>query len=66
MTDISYMGCMFQDIQIESTGFLSVVFCLTNVKLLLPALIEYQLRPFNHPDPAVETQATRPGDHIQN
>ena len=38
MTDISCMGCMFQDIQIESTGFLSVVFCLTNVKLLPPAL----------------------------
>ena len=38
MTDISCMGCMFQDIQIESTGFLSVVFCLANVKLLPPAL----------------------------
>ena len=38
MTDISCMGCMFQDIQIESTGFLLVVFCLTSVKLLPPAL----------------------------
>ena len=38
MTDISCMGCMFQDIRIELTGFLSVVFCLTNAKLLPPAL----------------------------
>ena len=38
MTDVSCMGCMFQDIQNESRGFLSVVFCLTNVKLLPPAL----------------------------
>ena len=38
MTDISCMGCMFQDIQTELRGFLSVVFCLTNVKLLPPAL----------------------------
>ena len=35
MIDTSCMGCMFQGIQIESTGFLSVVFCLTNVKLLV-------------------------------
>ena len=32
------MGCMFQDIRAESRGFLSVVFCLTYVKLLPPAL----------------------------
>ena len=40
MTDISCMGCMFQDIKIESTGFLSVLFYLTNVKftVLPPAL----------------------------
>ena len=38
MTDVSCMGCMFQDMQNESRGFLSVVFCLTNVKLLPPAL----------------------------
>ena len=37
MTDISCMGYMFQDIRIESTGFLSVVFYLTNAKLLPPA-----------------------------
>ena len=42
MTDVSCMGCMFQDIQTESRGFLSVVFCLTNVKLLPPALWEYK------------------------
>ena len=29
---------MFQDIQTESRGFLLVVFCLTNVKLLPPGL----------------------------
>ena len=39
MTDISCTGCMLQDIQIKSTGFLSVVYCLTNVKLLPPALV---------------------------
>ena len=38
-SDVSCMGCMFQDIQNESRGFLSVVFCLTNVKLLPPALL---------------------------
>ena len=38
ITDISCMECMFQDIKIESTGFLSVVFYLTNVKLLPPPL----------------------------
>ena len=43
MTDISCMGCMFQDTQIESTGFLSVVFCLTNVKLLPPALYFHKI-----------------------
>ena len=34
ITDISYIECMFQDIQI----FLSVVFCLTDAKLLPPPL----------------------------
>ena len=38
MTDVSCVGCMFQDIQTELRGFLSVVICVTNVKLLLPAL----------------------------
>ena len=46
MTDISYLGYMFQDAQIESKSFLSVVFCLTSVKLLPLALdmaIQYAL-----------------------
>ena len=48
MTDISCMGCMFQDIQTESRGFLSIVFCLTNVKLLPPALYNlYIYRDYN-------------------
>ena len=37
---LNFLGCMFQETQTESRG-LSVIFCLTNVKLLPPALYHH-------------------------